>query len=120
MNSQTLRNLRRLGLSVLAPIALSFSLSTGAALAQNVQRGAELAKPCAACHGDDGNSIAPTFPRIAGQYEDYLVHTLRSYRSGARKNAIMSSQIANLTDQDFRDLAAYYARMKGPLQAVRH
>jgi cytochrome c553 len=90
------------------------------ALAQNVQRGAELSKPCAACHGADGNSIAPTFPRLAGQHEDYLLHSLRSYRTGARKNAIMAAQIANLTEQDFRDLAAYYARMKGSLTVIRN
>jgi hypothetical protein len=53
------------------------------------------------------------------QYEDYLVHALRSYRTGARKNAIMSGQIGNLTEQDFRDLAAFYARQKGSLTSVR-
>jgi cytochrome c553 len=96
------------------------SLLAAPALAQNAQRGAELSKPCAACHGADGNSIAPTFPRLAGQHEDYLLHSLRSYRTGARKNAIMSAQIANLTEQDFRDLAAYYARMKGSLSVIRN
>ena len=98
---------------------LSCALLAAPAVAQNVQRGAELSKPCAACHGADGNSIAPNFPRLAGQYEDYLVHTLRAYRNGARKNVIMSGQIANLTEQDFRDLAAYYARLKGPLAVIR-
>jgi len=104
------------------PLALlcSLLLAVGSAHAQNVKRGAELAKPCAACHGEDGNSIAPTFPRIAGQHQDYLLHSLRSYRTGARKNAIMSSQIEKLTDQDFRDLAAYYAQMKGPLSVIRY
>lgn len=94
-------------------------LATAPAFAQDAQRGAKLAEPCAACHGADGNSIAPSFPRIAGQHEDYLLHSLRSYRTGARKNAIMMAQIANLTDQDFRDLAAHYARMKGSLSVVR-
>lgn len=120
MNSHTLQTLRRFALSLSAAVALSVSLSTGTVLAQNAQRGADLSKPCAACHGEDGNSIAPTFPRLAGQHADYLVHSLRAYRSGARKNAIMSGQIGNLTDQDFRDLAAHYARMKGSLQVVRH
>jgi len=92
----------------------------GLAAAQNAQRGAELSKPCAACHGADGNSVAPNFPRLAGQHEDYLVHTLRAYRSGGRKNAIMASQIGSLSDQDFRDLAAFYARQKGSLSVVRH
>jgi cytochrome c553 len=96
------------------------SLAAAPAIAQDAQRGAKLAEPCAACHGADGNSTAPSFPRIGGQHEDYLLHSLRSYRTGARKNAIMTAQIANLTEQDFRDLAAYYARMKGPLSVIRH
>ncbi len=92
----------------------------GVASAQNVQRGAELSKPCAACHGADGNSAAPNFPRIAGQHEDYLLHSLRAYRNGTRKNAIMASQIGSLSEQDFRDLAAFYARQKGSLGVVRN
>ncbi len=103
--------------SLLAGVALV--LAAASASAQNAQRGVELAKPCAACHGEDGNSIAPTFPRIAGQHEDYLLHALRAYRDGGRKNAVMRAQIDKLTDQDFRDLAAHYARMKGPLTVVR-
>jgi len=117
----------RSAVRVLGANTLRLTLSAGMvcvflaspAIAQNVQRGAELSKPCAACHGADGNSIAPNFPRLAGQYEDYLVHALRSYRTGARKNAIMSGQIGNLTEQDFRDLAAFYARQKGTLAVIR-
>ncbi len=109
------RSIARLVLSS----GVALALVAGTAAAQNVQRGSELSKPCAACHGADGNSAAPNFPRLAGQYEDYLVHALRSYRTGARKNAIMSGQIGNLTEQDFRDLAAFYARQKGSLTSVR-
>ena len=47
------------------------------------------------------------------------MHALKSYRNGARKNAIMSGQIGNLTEQDFRDLAAFYARSKGSLAVIR-
>ncbi|MBC7778553.1 MAG: cytochrome c [Proteobacteria bacterium] len=100
-------------------VATSLSVSSGALLAQDAKRGAEISKPCAACHGDDGNSIAPTFPRLAGQHEDYLLHSLRSYRNGGRKNAIMTAQIANLSDQDFRDLSSHYARLKGQLSTMR-
>ncbi|MDE1961924.1 MAG: c-type cytochrome, partial [Xanthomonadaceae bacterium] len=51
---------------------------------------ADLAKPCAACHGADGNSTAPIYPRLAGQYHDYLARALHEYKSGARQNAIMA------------------------------
>jgi cytochrome c553 len=116
MTMATTISMRKLT-SLVAGLALAGA--TAGVFAQNAQRGAELAKPCAACHGEDGNSIAPTFPRLAGQHEDYLLHTLRAYRNGGRKNAVMAAQIGKLTDQDFRDLAAHYARMKGPLAVIR-
>ena len=55
----------------------------------------------------------PDFPRIAGQQPDYLEKVLKDYKSGARKNAIMAPQAANLTDQDIADLAAYYSAQNG-------
>ncbi|MEM9604375.1 MAG: cytochrome c [Pseudomonadota bacterium] len=75
----------------------------------DVVRGQELSTTCAACHGADGNSVIPTNPKLAGQYDSYLVHALKSYRSGARDNALMSGFAANLSDQDIADLAAYFA-----------
>ena len=68
---------------------------------------------CAACHGPDGNSAAADFPKLAGQHYDYLVKTLKDYKSGARKNAIMAPQVANLTARDFEDLAAFYSSQQG-------
>jgi cytochrome c553 len=81
------------------------------------ERGKEKSEVCAACHGQDGNSANPTFPVIANQYESYLLHSLRQYKSGVRKNAIMAGQVAGLSDQDLQDLAAYYANMSGELRA---
>jgi cytochrome c553 len=71
--------------------------------------GREKAKPCAACHGENGVSQAPDFPKLAGQHEDYLVRALSDYKSGVRKNAIMVGQVANLKREDIADLAAYYS-----------
>ena len=68
---------------------------------------------CAACHGADGNSAAADFPKLAGQHYDYLVKAMRDYKSGARKNAIMSPLVANLTQRDLEDLAAFYAHQSG-------
>jgi cytochrome c553 len=65
---------------------------------------------CEACHGADGNSTNPQFPRLAGQHEDYLVRALTDYRSGARRNPIMAGFASGLTDADIANLAAYYAR----------
>ena len=70
-------------------------------------------KVCAACHGVDGNSTAPTFPRLAGQYEDYIKITLTRYKTKERVNPIMNAQAAALTDQEIADLAAYFSSQKG-------
>lgn len=89
------------------------SLVAAPAFAGNAAAGKEKSAACAACHGADGNSQAPDFPRLAGQPEDYLVVALTHYKNGKRKNAIMSGQAANLSKQDIADLAAYYASQKG-------
>lgn len=80
-------------------------------LAGDAGAGAKKSVACQACHGDTGNkSIDDATPKLGGQYESYLLHALRSYKSGQRKNLIMSGQVANLSDIDLRDLAAYFAR----------
>ncbi len=68
---------------------------------------------CKACHGPDGNSPSPAFPILAGQHADYMLLTLKEYKSGVRKNAIMGAQATALSEQDMKDLAAYYASQKG-------
>ena len=65
---------------------------------------------CIDCHGADGNQpLDPTYPKIGGQYRDYLAHALQAYRSGTREHALMSNQAADLDDQQISDLAAYFA-----------
>jgi cytochrome c553 len=67
---------------------------------------------CAACHGADGNSIAPTFPKLAGQQKVYLLRELKDYKSGKRVSEIMAPFVATLSDDDLSNLAAYYAKQK--------
>ena len=76
---------------------------------------------CAACHGEDGNGKKefPDYPKLAGQYSDFLYHALRSYKSGARKNAIMAGMAQPLTDAEMRALANYYANQPGTLKVIR-
>ena len=81
--------------------------------AADPEAGKEKSRTCAACHGPDGNSATGDFPRLAGQHDDYLVKALKDYKSGKRKNAIMAPQVANLTQRDFDDLAAYYSHQQG-------
>ena len=60
----------------------------------------------------DGVGIDDTYPKLAGQYADYMVQALKDYRSGARKNAIMAGFSATLTDEDIVNVAEYYATLQ--------
>jgi cytochrome c553 len=70
---------------------------------------ANAAEVCAACHGADGNSPTADFPKLGGQYPDYLAKALRDYKSGQRKNAIMAGFAQGLSKQDVENVTAYYA-----------
>ena len=73
-------------------------------------------KKCAACHGKDFvTAVDPTYPKLAGQYVDYLEKALRDYQTGARKNAIMAGLAKPLSRDDIRNLAAYLSSLPGPL-----
>ena len=72
---------------------------------------------CAACHGVDGISPIADYPKLAGQYPDYLAKALRDYKSGMRKNAIMAGFAQTLTPQDIANLAAYYSAQPGVLSS---
>lgn len=73
----------------------------------------EGAAACAACHGQNGIAVQPQWPTLAGQYEDYLVHSLKQYRSGERQNAMMMPMAANLSDEQIAQLAAYFSSLEG-------
>jgi len=73
---------------------------------------------CAACHGPDGNSSIPLYPRLAGQYEDYLRKALQDYQAGTRKDPIMKGMATTLSEQDRADLAAYFASQPNGLGIV--
>ena len=63
---------------------------------------------CTACHGPNGNSVNPEWPRLAGQSAVYIAEQLKLFRSGVRNNPIMKPLAASLSDQDINDLAVYY------------
>ncbi|MFZ2541892.1 MAG: c-type cytochrome [Gallionella sp.] len=73
---------------------------------------------CQGCHGEDGNSEAPNFPKLAGQYADYLQKQIRAFQTGDRDDATMNNMAATITErQDLLDITAYFAsqkQMKGP------
>ena len=73
----------------------------------------EAAATCVACHGQNGIGLSPTWPSLAGQHEDYLVNSLMGYRDGKRGDPVMMPMAANLSDQDIKLLARYYAGLEG-------
>ena len=75
----------------------------------SVAAGADKATVCIACHGQNGNSTIPTFPRLSGQYIDYMYWRLVDYKRGTRPDSPMTAMVANLSDADLRDLAAFFA-----------
>lgn len=114
MNIRTTNKTLRLAIA----LAGSLALTPLVAVAGDAEAGKEKSATCEACHGADGKGTNPMYPVLAGQYEDYLVHTLRAYRDGTRKNAIMAGLAAPLTDEDIEDLAAYYASMESALSVL--
>jgi len=95
-------------------LACCLLLAAGAPVfAGDPAAGQKKSQACTACHGPDGNSPAPDFPKIAGQHYDYLLKALKDYKTGARKNPIMAPLVANLTQRDIEDLAAYFSSQKG-------
>jgi cytochrome c553 len=96
---------------------LAFGATAGVSAADLAAGKAKAAEVCAACHGADGNSASPDFPRIGGQHRDYLAKALRDYKSGQRKNAIMAGFAQTLSKQDVENLAAYYAAQPATVSA---
>lgn len=100
-----------------APKSSSAGLPTG-----DIEAGKQLAsaknattgQACVDCHGAEGNApIDPTYPKLGGQYHDYIAHALLAYRKGDRDHALMGSQAKDLTDQQIADLGAYFASVPG-------
>jgi cytochrome c553 len=103
----------RAAIAAAALLAISAAgVATKAALAADVAAGRAKAVQCQACHGLDGISKLPEAPNLAGQNEDYLVKALHDFKSGERKNEMMSTVVKPLSDADIANLAAFYHSLK--------
>ena len=85
----------------------------------NAENGKQKAATCFACHGVDGNSIDPQYPRLAGQYNLYLQRVLHEYKGGQRNNPIMKGMVSTLSDQDIEDIAAYFSSLPSKLDTLK-
>jgi cytochrome c553 len=108
--------------NIIAALA-STLLFAGAAYADGLVEGdAEAGKSksitCSACHGQDGNSVNPVWPSIAGQHPTYIVDQLQAFKSGARNEPLMLGQVMTLNDEDMRNLAVYFSEMPAAAKSV--
>lgn len=98
--------------SIQAVALLGLALGTlgtaASVVAADVSAGRAKSVQCAVCHGPQGIATLPEAPNLAGQSEIYLVKALNDFKSGARKNEMMTMMVANLSDADIENLAAYY------------
>jgi cytochrome c553 len=94
-------------------IAMSITASSGILHAEgNISAGKEKAAVCVSCHGDNGNSLVSTFPKLAQQHSSYLIKQLQAFKKGTRNDPMMSPIAVGLTDDDIGDIAAYYAEQE--------
>ena len=98
--------------SAVAAAALSFSAQAQTAKPDLAKGAASYGAVCVACHAADGNSTTPANPKLAQQHPEYLVKQLQEFKSGKRKNAVMAGMAAPLSDDDMRNVAAFYASKK--------
>ena len=101
-------NLSDVEISKIADYFSSFKLSEQKIQSSDIKMIDE-ANSCVVCHGADGNSMIPSFPKIAGQYEDYLYQALKSYQNGQRTNAIMSGIASTLNEKQMKKLSKYFS-----------
>lgn len=99
--------------TLLRVAAMAILASPLAAQAGDASKAISLAgNLCASCHGEDGNSAIPNFPKLAGQQAVYLLRELKDYKSGKRQNEVMGPLVSGLSDEDLANLAAFYASQK--------
>ncbi len=97
---------------IVIAIALVAGLTGVVHAAGNVDAGKAKAASCFACHGTDGNSIAPNFPNLAGQSASYLYKQMKDFKAGKRKDPTMDAMIMPVDDQAMQDISAFFATQK--------
>jgi cytochrome c553 len=102
--------MRKLCVAVLAVLGLA--LTHSALAAGNAAAGKTKSAACAGCHGPDGNSANPLWPKLAGQDAQYLAKQLHDFKTGKHKDPMMTPFAASLSEQDMADIAAYFASQK--------
>ena len=111
--------MNKLFVSLLLTMGVSgIAQAASTALVGDAAAGQAKTAVCGACHGPDGNSMAPNFPKLAGQGDRSLLKQLHEIKDGKRQVLEMTGQLNNLNDQDLADIAAYYASQKSSVGAA--
>ena len=106
--------------NVIAIILMSVGLASVAQAAGNAAAGEKIVTGvCAACHGIDGNSVITTNPKLAQQHPEYIAKQLANFKSGERKNAVMSGMAASLSQEDMANVAAYFGSQKAKVGSAK-
>jgi cytochrome c553 len=103
---------------LLVTLIALFGFSNMAVALGDIEAGRAKSITCSACHGADGNSPSNLYPKIAGQHKTYLEKQLTQFKNGERGNPIMAGMVAALSEQDMKDLAAYYASQTATPETV--
>ena len=96
----------------IACLSILFLTVGSNSLAADANAGKSKSGLCAGCHGADGKSMSPLIPNLAGQKEQYLAKAIKDYKTGIRKDPMMSSMTGSLSDADIADLAAFFSSLK--------
>ena len=106
--------------NVIAIILMSVGLASMAQAAGNEAAGEKIVTGvCAACHRIDGNSVITTNPKLAQQHPEYIAKQLANFKSGERKNAVMSGMAASLSPEDMANVAAYFGSQKAKVGSAK-
>ena len=109
MKSLPALSLSALTLSALMSVSAFSATETKAAAKPDLAKGEEKAQVCAACHTADGTRGSPANPILQGQHPEYLAKQQAEFKAGKRANAVMSGMAALLSDDDMKNVAAFYA-----------
>ena len=108
--------MQRISLILVACILMLLSISAFAA--GDIEAGRAKAAVCAGCHGPNGNSLNPVWPKLAGQHAFYIEKELHDFQNKKRVDATMAPMVAGLSDVDIEDLAAYFASVPSTVEAA--
>lgn len=110
--------MNKLIVSLLLTLGVTGGANAAGTIVGDAAAGQAKAAVCGACHSPDGNSVAPNFPKLAGQGERYLSKQMHDIKDGKRTVLEMTGLLTNLSDQDLADIAAYFASQKGSIGAA--